>query len=78
MVWIFAIGFALLLVSNINMLSLKFKSFDFSGENIVRYVILLLGILLFIIFRWSSVPITILSYLLICLIYHAIIKFQNT
>ena len=77
-VWIFAIGFALLLVSNINMLSLKFKSFDFSGENIVRYVILLLGILLFIIFRWSSFPITILSYLLICLIYHAIIKFQNT
>ena len=76
-VWVFAIVFALLLVSNIHMISLKFKSFEFKDENIVRYIILFLGILLFIFFRWSSFPITILCYLLICLIYHAIIKFQN-
>lgn len=76
-VWIFAIGFAILLVCNINMISLKFKNFEFKGENIVRYVILCLGILLFILFRWSSFPITILSYLLICIIYHAIIKIQT-
>mgnify|MGYP002620229070 CR=1 FL=1 len=76
-VWIFSIGFALLLVSNINMISLKFTSFEFKGENIVRYVILTLGIVLFLIFRWSSFPIIILCYLLICIIYHAIIKFYN-
>jgi CDP-diacylglycerol--serine O-phosphatidyltransferase len=56
--------FALLLVSNIPLFSLKFKSFNFK-ENIIRYIFLFIALLLLIILHLGAFPIIILCYLLL-------------
>jgi len=75
-VWAFTIIFSILLVSNITMISLKFKDFKWKGINIARYIILLLGVVFILIFHWGAFPLIILSYIIISLIYHALIKLQ--
>lgn len=72
----FAIFFAILLVSPINMISLKFKNFKFTKMNIARYLILLVGIVLFIIFRLGAFPLIIFGYLLISIFYHTLTNFD--
>lgn len=73
---ILTIGLAILLVSDINMLSLKFKNLKFTKENIPRFILLFIGLILVIIFRFGAFPLIILSYLVISFIYHALIKLQ--
>jgi CDP-diacylglycerol--serine O-phosphatidyltransferase len=68
----FAVFFAILLVSPINMVSLKFKSFKFTRMNIARYLILLVGIILFLIFKLGAFPLIIFGYLLISIFYHTL------
>ena len=68
----FAIFFAILLVSPINMISLKFKDFKFTGMNIARYLLLLVGIVLFLIFKLGAFPLIIFGYLLISIFYHTL------
>ncbi len=75
-VWLLTLFLAVLLVSEITMISLKFKDFKFKGINIARYVLLLIGILLVLIFRMGAFPIIILAYLLISFSVHALIKMQ--
>jgi phosphatidylserine synthase len=71
-VLVFAVFFAILLVSPINMISLKFKDFKFTGMNIARYLLLLVGIVLFLIFKLGSFPLIIFGYLLISIFYHTL------
>ena len=61
-----AIIFALLLVSNIPMFSLKFTNFKFK-ENIARYILLIIGAILLIAFQLGAFPVIILMYILISL-----------
>ena len=68
----FAIFFAILLVSPINMISLKFKNFKFTTMNIARYVILLVGIVLFLVFKLGAFPLIIFGYLLVSFFYHTL------
>lgn len=75
-VWLLTIVFSLLLVSNIWMLSLKFKDFKWKGMNIARYILLILGAVMIPIFHWGAFPIIIMAYILISLLYHALIKLQ--
>lgn len=75
-VWLLTIFLAFLLVSEITMISLKFKDFKFKGINIARYLLLLVGILLIVVFRMGAFPIIILAYLLISFSVHALIKMQ--
>lgn len=75
-VWILAVVFSLLLVSNIWMLSLKFKDYKWKGINIARYTLIIIGIVLIPIFRWGAFPLIIMAYLIISLVYHALIKLQ--
>jgi len=75
-VLLFAIFFAVLLVSPINMISLKFKDFSFKPMNIARYLILLVGIILFIVFRLGSFPLIIFGYLLISIFYHTLTNLE--
>ena len=75
-VWLLTIVFSLLLVSRIWMLSLKFKDFKWKGMNIARYVLLILGLALIPIFHWGAFPIIIMAYIIISLLYHALIKLQ--
>ncbi len=75
-VWTLTVAFSLLLVSRIWMLSLKFKDFKWKGLNIARYALLITGAILIPIFRWGAFPIIIMAYLIISLLYHALIKLQ--
>lgn len=75
-VWALTLIFSLLLVTNISMISLKFKDFKFKGINIARYALLLIGLVFVIIFHWGAFPLIILAYLIISLVYHALIKLQ--
>jgi len=72
----FAVFFAILLVSPINMVSLKFKNFKFTGMNIARYVILLVGVVLFLIFKLGSFPLIIFGYLLVSIFYHTLTNLE--
>ena len=71
-VLLFVVFFAALLVSPINMISLKFKNFKFSWMNIARYLILLVGIILFLVFKLGAFPLIIFGYLLISIFYHTL------
>ena len=72
----FALFFAFLLVSPITMVSLKFKDFKFTRMNIARYLILLVGIILFIVFKLGAFPLIIFGYLLISIFYHTLTNFD--
>lgn len=72
----FAVAFALLLVSPINMLSMKFKDFRPTGMNVARYIILFVGIALFLMFRLGSFPLIIFGYLLVSVFYHTLTKLE--
>ena len=71
-----AVAFALLLVSPINMLSMKFKDFRPTGMNVARYIILFVGIALFLMFRLGSFPLIIFGYLLVSVFYHTLTKLE--
>ena len=75
-VLLFAVFFAILLVSPINMISLKFKNFKLGGMNIARYLILLIGIILFFVFKLGAFPLIIFGYLLISIFYHTLTNLE--
>lgn len=75
-VLLFAVFFAILLVSPINMISLKFKNFKLTGMNIARYLILLVGIILFLVFKLGAFPLIIFGYLLISIFYHTLTNLE--
>ncbi len=75
-VLILTLSFSLLLVSDISMISLKFKNFKFKGINIARYALLVIGILLIPFFHWGAFPLIILAYILISFFYHTLQKLQ--
>jgi CDP-diacylglycerol--serine O-phosphatidyltransferase len=58
--------FSLLLISNLNMFSLKFKTFAFK-ENAIRYIFLFIALILLIIMQLGAFPIIILCYILLSL-----------
>ena len=55
--------FAVLLVTDLPMFSLKFKNLQFR-ENMIRYIFLAVSLILFIIFHFGAFPIIILAYIL--------------
>lgn len=69
--------FAVLLVTDLPMFSLKFKNLRFK-ENLVRYIFLLLAAVLLLIFRLGACPIIILVYILTSLILIPVKHFKHT
>ena len=59
--------FAVLLVTDLPMFSLKFKNLHFK-ENMIRYIFLAIAVVLFVIFRFGAFPIIILAYILTSLV----------
>ncbi len=59
-----AIVLSLLMLSEIHLMSLKFKTFDFAS-NVRRYILIILSLLLFAFFGFASVPIILLLYFLL-------------
>lgn len=64
-----SVGFSLLMISNLRMISLKFKSFSIR-ENLDRFVLIASSLILIILFGWSSSPIIMLLYLVLSLYGH--------
>ncbi len=62
-----SLAFAILLVTDLPMFSLKFKNLHFK-ENMVRYIFLAIGLVLFCIFGFGACPIIILAYILTSLV----------
>ncbi len=64
---IFSLIMSFLLISEIPLLSLKFKTISFS-ENALRYILILSSILLILLFQFAAVPIILILYILISLV----------
>ncbi len=65
--FIFSLGMGILLVSEIPLMSLKFKSLKLS-ENIFRYILIFSSLILLLFLKFASVPIIITLYFLISFI----------
>ena len=68
--WIwYAVVFVLsfLMVSNIPIISLKFKDYTLKN-NMPKLILLVLGILLVILFKWAAVPLIFIAYILLSLL----------
>jgi CDP-diacylglycerol---serine O-phosphatidyltransferase len=65
--FIFSLGMSILLVTEIPLLSLKFKSLNWN-DNLFRYILVISAILLVIIFKFAAVPIIVFIYILLSLI----------
>ena len=65
---IFSLIMSFLLISEIPLLSLKFKTISFS-ENALRYILILSSILLILLFQFAAVPIILILYILISLVH---------
>ena len=65
---VLSIGFSLLLISEIPLFSLKFKSMDFN-MNIHRYLLIILSLILIIFFKFAAVPMIIVIYILLSIIF---------
>ncbi|MBM3402619.1 MAG: CDP-diacylglycerol--serine O-phosphatidyltransferase [Bacteroidetes bacterium] len=63
----FSLIMSLLLISEVPLISMKFKSLKFS-ENLLRYILILASVALFIFFKYEAVPMIIILYFLISLI----------
>lgn len=69
MVLIFlSIGMSYLLVSELSLFSLKFKSLAFNA-NIHRYLLLLISLILIIFFKFAAIPMIIVFYILLSIIF---------
>lgn len=65
--FIFSLGMGILLISEIPLMSLKFKSLKLS-ENILRYILIFSSLILLLFLKFASVPIIITLYFLISFI----------
>ncbi len=63
-----SIGFSFLLVSEIPLFSFKFKSMAFN-PNIHRYLLLILSLILIIFFKFAAIPMIIVIYILLSIIF---------
>lgn len=71
--FLFSFGMGILLVAEIPLMSLKFKSYNIS-QNILRYALIASALLLILIFNFAAVPIIIFIYFLLSIIQFRLIK----
>lgn len=60
--------FTYLLNAKLRLIALKFKGFGFKGDNVFRYALLIGVLLIFLIFKWEGLPISIIYYILLSII----------
>lgn len=63
-----SVGFSFLLISEIPLFSFKFKSMAFN-PNIHRYLLLILSLILIIFFKFAAIPMIIVIYILLSIIF---------
>ncbi len=57
-----------LMVSRLSLLALKFKSFEIKA-NFPKYLVVIIGIISIILFKWIAAPVTVLAYVLLSLLF---------
>ena len=65
--FIFTLGMSILLVTEIPLISLKFKTLNWN-DNLFRYILVISALVLVIIFKFAAVPIIVFIYILLSLI----------
>ena len=65
---ILTLGFSYLLISEIPLFSLKFKSLAFN-PNLYRYLLLIISLMLIIFFKFAAIPMIIVIYLILSIIF---------
>jgi len=68
--FILSLGMSFLLVMELPLLSLKFKNLNFR-ENMLRYMLLLISVVLLLLFQFAAVPMIIFAYIIL-----SIVQFQ--
>jgi CDP-diacylglycerol---serine O-phosphatidyltransferase len=71
--FIFSIGMSLMLVMELPLMSLKFKSLTFQ-DNLYRYILIISGILFILVFKFVAVPIILFTYIILSIIQFRITK----
>lgn len=64
---LFSIGMGILLISEIPLISLKFKSIDLK-QNLLRYILVFCSLILLLIFKFAAVPLILILYFFISFI----------
>jgi CDP-diacylglycerol---serine O-phosphatidyltransferase len=65
---IIAVGMSLLLVSEIPLISLKFRNLKFA-DNKPQFILVLFAIISFVLFTYTAIPLTILAYIVLSVIF---------
>jgi CDP-diacylglycerol---serine O-phosphatidyltransferase len=65
---IIAVGMSLLLVSEIPLISLKFRNLKF-GENKPQFILVLFAVIAFALLTYTAIPLTILAYIVLSLVF---------
>jgi CDP-diacylglycerol--serine O-phosphatidyltransferase len=71
--FIFSFGMGLLLVMELPLISLKFKNLNFQ-DNLYRYILLISGILLILVFKFVAAPIILFLYIILSVIQFRVTK----
>ncbi|HXI00671.1 MAG TPA: CDP-diacylglycerol--serine O-phosphatidyltransferase [Sphingobacteriaceae bacterium] len=71
--FLFSLGMGILLVVEIPLMSLKFKTYKIS-DNMLRYALILSALLLILIFKFAAIPIIIFIYFILSIIQFRLIK----
>ena len=71
--FIFSLGMGLLLVMEVPLISLKFRSFGWN-ENMLRYLLVLSAAVLILLFQFAAVPLIIFLYIVLSVIQFTVVK----
>ena len=71
--FVLSLGLGFLLVMEVPLISLKLKSLGFK-ENMLRYILLILAVILILIFKFAAVPIIIFIYIVLSIIQFTFIR----
>lgn len=71
--FLFSLGSGMMLVMEVPLISLKFRNLDFR-ENLLRYILLISGLIFILIFKFAAVPIIIFTYIILSIIQFRIIR----
>ena len=71
--FLFSLGSGFMLVMEVPLISLKFKSLDIK-ENLLRYILLFSGLIFILIFKFAAIPLIIFIYIILSIIQFRIIR----
>ena len=71
--YLIVIVLSFLMISNLPLMGLKFKDFSFKN-NLPKYLLVIIGIIAIVLFKWIAVPILLVAYVIVSLIFQNKLK----